>query len=172
MRIFVKVFLILLLCLYLSILTKLILFKYIPLTEMISQIRSFEFSYIQHSLRSSNFIPFKTIFYYLFFADINLNIRIDNLIGNIIAFSPLGFILPLLSRKILNLKVITFVSLSLSFAYETFQFIFRVGSFDIDDLILNTFGGILGYLSLKLIQLVFISVKKKYIQKASVRVNE
>jgi glycopeptide antibiotics resistance protein len=103
MRIFVKVSLTILLCIYLSILTKLILFKYLPLSEIINH---FSFSYNEYLWRSSNFIPFKTIIYYLFLADINLNIRIENLVGNIIGFVPLGFTLPLLSKRFQNLKAV------------------------------------------------------------------
>lgn len=59
------------LTIYLSVLTKLILFKYLSLSEAINH---FSFSYNEYLWRSSNFIPLKTIIYYLFLADINLNI--------------------------------------------------------------------------------------------------
>ncbi len=38
-----------------------------------------------------------------------------------------------------------FYSLGLSLGVEVFQLLTRVGSFDVDDLLLNTIGGILGY---------------------------
>jgi glycopeptide antibiotics resistance protein len=158
MRIFVKVSLTILLCIYLSILTKLILFKYLPLSEIINH---FSFSYNEYLWRSSNFIPFKTIIYYLFLADINLNIRIENLVGNIIGFVPLGFTLPLLSKRFQNLKAVIITTSSLSFTYEILQLLFGIGSFDIDDLILNTLGGVMGYLPIKLIYLT-INSKRKY----------
>ncbi|MBW7644751.1 MULTISPECIES: VanZ family protein [Geobacillus] len=158
MRIFVKVSLTILLCIYLSILTKIILFKYLPLSEIINH---FDFSYNEYLWRSSNFIPFKTIIYYLFLADINLNIRIENLVGNIIGFVPLGFTLPLLSKRFQNLKAVIITTSSLSFTYEILQLLFGIGSFDIDDLILNTLGGVMGYLPIKLIYLT-INSKKKY----------
>ena len=46
----------------------------------------------------------------------------------------------------------TFVTFELSFVVEILQIVFRVGSFDVDDLILNTLGGMLGYLLLELIE--------------------
>lgn len=143
----------LLLCIYLIVLTKLILFKHLPLTEIIN---NFNFSYNDYRWRTSNFVPLKTIIYYMFFADINLDIRIKNLVGNIIGFVPLGILLPLLSNRFLNLKSVIIATFSLSFTYEFFQLLFGFGSFDIDDLILNTLGGILGYLPIKLIYLIII----------------
>jgi glycopeptide antibiotics resistance protein len=135
------------LCLYLAILTKLVLFKYIPLHEIINH---FNFTYDEYHWRSNNFVPFKTIYFYLFLAEINLSIRIENLVGNVIGFSPLGIILPSLSRKFQKLAVIMLTTFCLSLTFEVFQLIFEFGSFDVDDLILNTFGGVIGYLLFKI----------------------
>ena len=38
-----------------------------------------------------------------------------------------------------------FLSFGLSLCVEMIQFITQVGSFDVDDLILNTLGGLIGY---------------------------
>jgi glycopeptide antibiotics resistance protein len=157
MKVFVKISMSLLLILYLISLTQQILFKYIPLTEIINH---FTFSNHEYHWRSNNFIPFKTINFYLFLADINLNIRIENLVGNIIGFAPLGFLCPLLSKKFRNLKVVIVATFCLSLTYEVLQLLFELGSFDVDDLILNTMGGFLGYLPFKLTQL-FLHFKKK-----------
>ncbi|MEE6449130.1 VanZ family protein [Gottfriedia acidiceleris] len=53
-----------------------------------------------------------------------------------------------------NYKVIVIATFSLSLTYELIQLIFDFGSFDIDDLLLNTFGGFFCYLAIKLIQLI------------------
>lgn len=101
---------------------------------------------------SHNFIPFKTIFYYLFTStDLSFNVRIANLAGNVIGFMPFGFLMPILSKRYLNLKVITLATFCLSLAFELTQLIFGFGSFDVDDLILNTLGGVLGYFVILLI---------------------
>jgi glycopeptide antibiotics resistance protein len=142
MRIFIKSSLTLLLCIYLIILTKLILFKHFHITEIFEIINNFNVSYNTYRWRSSNLIPLKTITYYMFLADINLDIRIKNLVGNIMGFVPLGILLPLLSNRFLNLKSVIIATFSLSFIYEFFQLLFGFGSFDIDDLILNTLGGV------------------------------
>lgn len=145
MRIFMKVFLSLLLCVYLLILTKLVLFKYLSVDVILSQL-TFNFNN-NYFWNGHNIIPFKTIIEYLFLAtELNFNIRVENLLGNIVGFMPFGFILPLLSKKFLRLRSITVATFGLSLTFELFQLIFRFGSFDIDDLILNTLGGVLGYL--------------------------
>ena len=46
------------------------------------------------------------------------------------------------NRKFFRVLMLTFI---LSLFVECIQLIFRVGSFDVDDLILNTTGGVFGY---------------------------
>jgi glycopeptide antibiotics resistance protein len=142
-RFFMKVILVVILCLYLLVLSKLILFKFLTIPDIISH---FTFSYDDYYWNNHNFIPFKTIIFYLFIADINFNIRVDNLAGNIIGFVPFGVILPLLSKRFRLFKKVMLTSLCLSLTFELIQLVFKFGSFDVDDLILNTFGGILGYI--------------------------
>jgi len=155
----IKTILIILFSFYLMILTQNILFKYTPLLQVISH---FDFSFSRENWwRFNNFIPFKTIIFYLFLADINLNIRVNNLAGNIIGFIPFGFILPLLLKKYFNLKSILKATFTLSLTYEILQLIFGLGSFDVDDLILNTIGGGLGYLGLRLIKSIYDLRNKK-----------
>lgn len=89
---------------------------------------------------TNNFIPFKEILRY----DIGTNKFIKNIIGNIIMFIPYGFFA---SYYLKNKKasIIIILSLIVSSTIEIVQlYIGRV--FDIDDVILNVFGGILGYL--------------------------
>ena len=151
---FIKIILLLLFCFYLMILTERILFKYLPVQQFISH---FEINFARDDWwRTNNFIPFKTIIFYLLLADINFDIRISNLAGNIIGFMPFGFLLPLIVKKYDNLKSILKATFILSLTYELLQLLlFQLGSFDVDDLILNTLGGGLGYLVLKIIRLVF-----------------
>jgi glycopeptide antibiotics resistance protein len=157
MKIIFKLLLVIILCLYLAVLTKLILFKYIPLTEIIHH---FNFTYDEYHWRSNNFVPFKTIFFYLYIADVNLNIRIENLAGNVIGFIPFGFILPLLMKKFQRLSAVMLASFCLSLTFEILQLLFEFGSFDVDDLILNTLGGMLGYIPAKLLLHIINLIKK------------
>lgn len=69
-----------------------------------------------------------------------------NIVGNVAVFLPFGFFLPILSRRVRKLRWIFVLSFLLSLSIEATQLIFRVGCFDVDDLFLNTLGGIMGFL--------------------------
>lgn len=70
---------------------------------------------------------------------------IINLVGNVLIFVPFGFFKALGSEK--RRFFITLIDgIFLSMVVETFQFVSKVGRFDVDDLILNAFGVIMGYL--------------------------
>lgn len=68
-----------------------------------------------------------------------------NLAGNILIFVPFGFFISMASTA-RGFFMTLFYTFSLSLCVEVFQLITKVGSFDVDDLLLNTIGGILGYL--------------------------
>ncbi len=88
----------------------------------------------------SNFVPFKEIFRYSFGS----HKFIRNVLGNIILFIPFGFLSCYLLKN-RHLSVVTILTLIASGTIETVQYyIGRV--FDIDDIILNLIGGIVGFL--------------------------
>ena len=96
-----------------------------------------------------NLIPFKEIERFWTYRH-ELGIRsFFNLAGNILGFVPAGFFIPILWKKKPGCLYTMFITLNMSFQVEVLQLIFRVGSFDIDDMILNTIGGLLGYLLLR-----------------------
>lgn len=68
-----------------------------------------------------------------------------NLIGNIIIFIPYGFFVSMASRSCGFFKTLL-CSMLLSLAVEIAQLFTRVGSFDVDDILLNTIGGVFGYI--------------------------
>lgn len=71
--------------------------------------------------------------------------RMLNFIGNIVLFVPLGMLLPLVLRNDrLQLTRTALISLSFSLLLECSQALLSIGAFDVDDLILNTFGGWFG----------------------------
>ena len=69
-----------------------------------------------------------------------------NLGGNIAAFIPFGFIYPMLHRRSRRFTGMVCRAFLLSLMIESVQLVTKVGSFDVDDLLLNTVGGIIGYL--------------------------
>lgn len=70
-----------------------------------------------------------------------------NLAGNIICFMPFGFMLPELDKTFNHGIFVVFCGFVVTLCVETMQLVFRVGSFDVDDILLNTIGTILGYLA-------------------------
>lgn len=69
--------------------------------------------------------------------------------GNFIAFIPFGIIIPLLFRTRFLQFVLLFI-LSIG-VLETLQMLSRLGSFDINDIILNTLGAVVGYCAQRLV---------------------
>lgn len=94
-----------------------------------------------------NLTPFLEIkrFYYVLKHNFSFD-AILNLGGNVVAFIPFGMILPMLSKKKTGLIKVTVLTLLFSFTIESLQLFYKVGVFDIDDMILNTLGGIAGYI--------------------------
>lgn len=70
--------------------------------------------------------------------------RIKNIFGNIIMFVPIGFLLPTIWRKYRDLYQCTLFGMLLSLSIEVMQMPLSRGT-DIDDIILNTLGVVLGY---------------------------
>lgn len=113
---------------------------------------------------SYNLTFFKEIKRYLNWAKYSstgFNMMILNVWGNIICFIPFGFFLPIALRKVKNGMVVTVITFTFSLIIETFQLVLKVGSFDVDDLFLNTVGGIIGYVIYWITKKIFIGREKK-----------
>jgi glycopeptide antibiotics resistance protein len=94
-----------------------------------------------------NLIPFASIygslthFYYM--------VPIRNIGGNILLFMPLGLAIPL-RFKVNKLWKVMLLGFAISLTVEIIQLFSSIRSFDVDDLILNTFGAILGFVAYKI----------------------
>ena len=74
-----------------------------------------------------------------------------NSIGNLVWFIPWGILFPLVQKKQVHFSQ-TFISgLLLSLVIETLQFFLITGVTDIDDVIFNTLGAMIGYAILRFI---------------------
>ena len=71
--------------------------------------------------------------------------KVINLAGNVVMFLPLGLLPPLLWRKLRHLWATVGLSAAVSCLIEFLQ-LFLERAVDVDDVILNTLGGLLGYL--------------------------
>lgn len=97
---------------------------------------------------SVNLIPFATIGMYLERLrqqTISPPIALTNLLGNVAAFSPFAFFLPLLFPKISSFKKFALSIIGIVSFAELLQLILGRGSCDIDDLILNAGGACILY---------------------------
>lgn len=104
---------------------------------------------------SYNLVLFKTVSNYIQHMNrLGFDILLYNLAGNIAAFMPLGFLLPLAFRGFNALKTYM-VSFALILLAEVLQFVSRRGVFDVDDLLLNMLGSIIGYGIYKLFFMLF-----------------
>ncbi|WP_287825282.1 VanZ family protein [Clostridium sp.] len=118
-------------------------------------------SRISHSeFRSINLIPFHSIMEYISGSSANIKtFAFGNVVGNIVIFIPLGIYFPLFKndkRVITNLLFIFIVSLFV----EIIQGLLGIGVSDIDDIILNCFGGLIGILGYKFLLFILRDEKK------------
>lgn len=81
-----------------------------------------------------------------------------NILGNILAFAPYGYFLPLLNKNYRKFIPVLLLSLLFSSAVEVMQLYLRVGIFDVDDILLNTAGGVVGYI----LFLIWNQIYKRY----------
>ncbi len=100
-----------------------------------------------------NLVPFKEIRrFWVYRRQLGYGAFFLNIFGNVLAFIPCGFLLSVISRRCRFFILNTVIGLFISFLIECTQLLFRVGSFDVDDMILNTFGVYIGYIIYVLVQ--------------------
>lgn len=93
-----------------------------------------------------NLTPFQEIRRYLtYYRQIGIWRVLWNLVGNVVGFIPYGALLPALREKKMGFGKVALLSFELTLFIELAQLILRVGSCDVDDMILNTLGGCIGY---------------------------
>ncbi len=149
----ITIFLWVLLIAYLFVLFRVILFKFPIHTVLDILMDKDELEYTR-----VNLIPFQTIRFYLFSGRVSFAVSAKNIWGNIIAFVPLGILIPLLRRR-LSVVFTFFTALGLSASIEITQYFTGLGSADIDDLILNVFGAMLTCLLLSSLDCVIYLTK-------------
>jgi glycopeptide antibiotics resistance protein len=146
---------------YMYALFKVILFKFRPIDIVFlwnQLLRNLgKPAYIRERLLLANFSPFESIS-----SSLNSLSGHDllNLYGNIAIFIPFGVFLVLLAGSAgMTFRGVFLRSLGLSLILECLQVLLAIGSFDVDDLILNVLGGVLGFAGCKLF--VSLGVRRK-----------
>lgn len=91
-----------------------------------------------------NLKPFATIKTQLRFWPAGWAVR--NLAANVLAFVPFGYLLPRAHRHLRHAFLVLPIALIFVCSIEVFQYVTMLGACDVDDVILNMLGCILGYL--------------------------
>ena len=81
---------------------------------------------------------------------------LKNLLGNIIPFIPFGFLLPVTYKKFSSAISVFVIGLASILVIESFQFFTKLGSFDVDYIILNMTGIVCGYVIFLVTNRLFI----------------
>ena len=97
-----------------------------------------------------NFTPLKTIRLYLNILSKSKNTDLIvhafiNLAGNVVMFIPLGFLLPYIYKKCRKFWLCMLTVLCIMAAVEAVQYLTCLGSCDVDDLLLNLPGAVIGF---------------------------
>lgn len=90
-------------------------------------------------------VPFKTIIEYASQVHSFTDWFIKNLVCNIVMFMPYGLLIPYIMKSKRVFLIVCIIGTFFSGLIEIIQYIFAIGKFDIDDIILNLLGTILGY---------------------------
>ena len=83
-----------------------------------------------------------------------------NLLGNVLIFLPFGFFMAMASKYRSFLSTLVY-SFALSLTVEISQLFMKVGCFDVDDLLLNTIGGMIGFLAFSICNVMRRNYAKK-----------
>ena len=83
-----------------------------------------------------------------------------NLLGNVLIFLPFGFFMAMASKYRSFLSTVIY-SFALSLTIELSQLFMKVGCFDVDDLLLNTIGGMIGFLAFSICNVMRRNYAKK-----------
>ncbi|WP_145321757.1 VanZ family protein [Paenibacillus xylanexedens] len=100
----------------------------------------------QYGIWNISLEPFQSISSSIasFIRDPTLGIVTLFLIGNVLIFVPLGFLLPLLLKNSFYIKTMM-ISLGIIVSIEIIQFVTCLGIADVEDVLLNMLGSMIGY---------------------------
>lgn len=111
-----------------------------------------------YSTYQYNFELFRELKRYIAYRhQIGYSLFLVNVIGNVVAFMPFGFLVPVMYREqrkdkkfkgryFRSFLYVTVVGMGFTFLIETIQLLTKKGCFDVDDLMLNTIGVVIGYI--------------------------
>lgn len=104
---------------------------------------------LRRSINTVNLVPFKTILLYFNaykMHSLPLKNIFLNIVGNMMLFMPYGYFMYVLFKRFRSFIPYVFLFLSLICGVEIIQYIAKVGTADIDDVILNMSGIVIFYI--------------------------
>ena len=143
---------------YLIVVIKVIIFKY-PIEHLKAIAATWEKGVILEGLDTANFTLFKTIRMYINYS-YKLN-SFENLVGNVVVFIPFGFLIPYVLKRGRNFFVMLINAFLFVLGIEVFQLFSAFGAFDVDDILLNTLGGLLGFFCFVVVRFIHRKVHKE-----------
>ncbi|WP_455539853.1 VanZ family protein [Terrisporobacter sp.] len=121
------------------------------------------YMYREHGLLGViNIVPIKETINTFIHSETGLRNSVRNIIGNILVFMPLGFFIPLLFDKFNSYKKLLKIGFLASLAIEITQLFVGSNVCDVDDIIYNTLGAILGLICYKIFDIVMAKINLKY----------
>jgi len=105
-------------------------------------------------VRQYSVIPFKS--YYYVWVERNMELLLQ-IVMNVAMYIPLGILLPCCFKLFNKYRYIIFIAVLSSMSIEFTQVIFKIGLFEVDDIINNVLGAIIGVI----IYALFNKLKKK-----------
>lgn len=120
-----------------------------PFAKLNGQVQPLLFEYSAAWPFRINLVPFVNLLDYPTKGEILINV-----IGNSAMFIPTGVMTPLIYKQLNSFKKTVLTGFFISLAIEIIQLPFAVRCSDIDDLILNTIGCVVGYGLLSLVRLM------------------
>ena len=129
---------------YLAALVRIVLFKGLFFFRVVPASSYYKKHHANSTYTGYNLVPFRTIKFFLS-DSVSTSSAFFNLAGNVLLFVPLGLLLPLVVRSTATLVRTALATLALSISFEIYQRTAQIGKADIDDVMLNTLGGVIGY---------------------------
>ena len=115
-------------------------FTFFPMSKVDGHIQPLIFDIATAFPFRVNLLPLVNLFDYDSKRDLLLNV-----IGNVAMFIPSGIVLPIIYKGLDTFLKVLLTGAGISFCIEIIQLPFSVRATDIDDLILNSVGVIIGY---------------------------
>ena len=115
-------------------------FVFFPMEKVDGQVQPLIFDIATAFPFRVNLVPLVNLFDYDNRRDLLLNV-----IGNVAMFIPSGIVLPIIYKRLDSFIKVSLAGGGISLCIEIIQLPFRVRASDIDDLILNTVGVMIGY---------------------------